>query len=93
MSGDDADAAVAPRLAPHVRLAYDSTRGRWMLQAPERLLLLDDVAVEIVRRCDGSAAPEEIAAALAREFDAPAGEIACDVAELITDLQARGYLA
>jgi pyrroloquinoline quinone biosynthesis protein D len=82
---------VRPRLAPHVRLSFDARRDRWVVQAPERLLVPDEIALEILQRCDGRPL-EEILDELARAFDAPREEIARDVTQLIEDLQRRGIL-
>lgn len=83
------------RLAPGVMLRHDRLRGQWMLMAPERLLVLDDLALAVVRAATG---PEAGAVAdaidrLAVEYDAPRAEIAADVLELLTDLRNTGYLA
>jgi pyrroloquinoline quinone biosynthesis protein D len=81
-----------PRLAAHVRLAFDKRRDRWMVQAPERVLVPDEIALEILRRCDGRSSLAQIIDGLAMEFDAPHDEIARDVTRLIDDLSARGIL-
>ena len=39
--------------APHVRFRFDETRKAWIVLAPERLLLPDEPAVEILRLIDG----------------------------------------
>lgn len=83
---------MRPRLAPHVRLRFDARRQRWTVMAPERLLLPDETALEVLRRCTGEASLAEIAADLAREFDAPADEIARDVAALLQDLGEKGII-
>jgi pyrroloquinoline quinone biosynthesis protein D len=87
--GDDDD---RPRLAPHVRLHFDRHREQWVLQAPERVVVLDDVAAEVLRRCDGILRQDEIVDGLAAEFDAPREEIDGDVADLIEHLRARGLM-
>lgn len=82
------------RLAPGVMLRNDRRRGQWMLMAPERLLVLDEMALAIVRACVG---PEiaDVAAGIDRltvEYDAPRTEIAADVLEMLTDLRNKGYV-
>lgn len=83
------------RLAPGVMLRHDRNRGAWMLMAPERVLTLDDTALAVLRACTGPDAPTVGGAidALAAEYDAPRGEIAADVLELLADLRLKGYLA
>ena len=42
----------APRLARGMRLQFDKQRDQWIIQAPERVFVLDAIAHEIVQRCD-----------------------------------------
>lgn len=83
---------IRPRLAPHVRLRLDERRQRWTIVAPERLLLPDDVALEVLRRCTGDALLADIVAELARSFDAPAAVIEGDVQALLCDLGDKGIV-
>ena len=87
-----ASETTVPRFAPHVRLAFDKSRERWVVLAPERLFVPDEIAAEILRRCDGKASVGAIVDALAAEFDAPRGEIAADVQALVTELREQGVL-
>jgi pyrroloquinoline quinone biosynthesis protein D len=80
-----------PRFAPHVRMTFDARRGRWVVQAPERLLMPDEIATEVLQRCDGRSI-KEIIDGLVQAFDAPREEIAKDVVVLIGNLQRRGIL-
>jgi pyrroloquinoline quinone biosynthesis protein D len=84
--------ATRPRLAPHVRLTFDARRGCWVLLAPERLLMPDEIAVEVLRRCTGRASIDEIVDDLARDFAAGRDEIAHDVEHLVRDLRDKGVL-
>jgi pyrroloquinoline quinone biosynthesis protein D len=84
--------ATVPRFAPHVRLSFDQRRGRWIVMAPERLFVPDEIAAEILKRCDGNASVAAIVDALAREFDAPREEIAADVIALVAGLCEQGVL-
>ncbi len=93
MRGDPTDRGIGrPQLAPHVRLTFDARRGCWVLLAPERLLLPDEVAVEVLRRCTGRASIDEIVDDLARAFEGDRGEIAGDVERLVCDLCDKGVL-
>lgn len=82
----------APRLAPHMRLSFDKARARWIVQGPERLFVPDEIAADILRRCDGSASIASIVDALAGEYDATREDIASDVLSLIDELRSRGVL-
>ena len=65
-----------------------STRVRqaWVVLAPERLLLPDEQAVEILRLIDGARDVDAIIDELARRFDAPRDVIAGDVLPMLQDL-------
>jgi pyrroloquinoline quinone biosynthesis protein D len=87
------DAASVPHLPRYVKFRFDETRQQWVLLAPERLLLPDDIAVEILQRVDGLRSVEQIVALLAEKFAAPRDEIAADVIAMLQDLVEKGYLA
>ena len=87
------DGASIPHLAAGVRLQHDAARGRWVLLAPERVVVPDTTAVDVLQRLDGTASVAELTAALAEEYDAPAEQIQADVLELLDDLQRRGLIA
>ena len=87
------DGARVPRLAPGVRLKHDAARGGWVLLAPERVVMLEATAVDVLQLVDGARDLDAIVAALAAEYDAPAEVIRADVAELLTDLRQRGVIA
>jgi pyrroloquinoline quinone biosynthesis protein D len=72
-------------------LGFDARRSQWVVQAPERVFVLDEIALEVLQRCDGRPL-KGIIDDLARTFDAPREEIAHDVAVLIEDLGRRGVL-
>lgn len=83
---------LVPKLPRGVRLVEDAARGTFVLLAPERVVEVDDTAVEVLSRVDGARSVGAIVAALAAEFDAPAAEIAEDVAVLLADLHERRML-
>jgi pyrroloquinoline quinone biosynthesis protein D len=82
-----------PAFAPGVRLHHDRARDRWVVMAPERMIVPDEIALEVLRLVDGARALDAIIDALAEKFAAPRAEIAADVADLLDDLRARGVLA
>lgn len=55
----------------------------------DELFTLNDTGKEIWRRLDGRASLEELAASLAREYDAPPGEIEKDLLGLAAELLGR----
>ena len=72
--------------APHVRFRFDETRKAWIVLAPERLLLPDEPAVEILRLIDGERDVDTIIDDLAGRFEAPRDVIAGDVLPMLRDL-------
>jgi pyrroloquinoline quinone biosynthesis protein D len=64
-----ADSADRPRLAPHVRLAYDKARQRHVLLTPETVTLLNGTGAAILELCDGMRTVAEILAELRGRYD------------------------
>jgi pyrroloquinoline quinone biosynthesis protein D len=83
------DAVSKPRLPRGVRLKYDETRGEWLLLAPERVIKADAIAVEILRRCDGTATFAAIVDDLATQFSAGRAKVEADVRALLEELAAK----
>ena len=83
------DGAVKPRLPRGVRLKFDETRDEWLLLAPERVIKINSVAVEILKRCDGVATLNAIVDDLAAQFNAERGRIEADVRTMLGELAAK----
>ncbi len=81
-----------PRLPRHVKLRFDQRRNRWIVLAPERVLMPDEIAIEILKRCDGATSVSAIVEALAEVYEASTAEIAEDVAEMLQDLADKGFV-
>jgi pyrroloquinoline quinone biosynthesis protein D len=82
------------RLAPHIVFRFDDTRQRWIMMAPERLMLPDEQAVEILQLVDGKTGVGAIIDALATRYtQAPRELIATDVTAMLQDLADKGCLA
>ncbi|WP_238009981.1 pyrroloquinoline quinone biosynthesis protein PqqE [Dactylosporangium sp. AC04546] len=79
-----------PALRRGVRLAFDPVRSQDALLYPEGVLLLDPVAADVVRACDGRRDLAALVARLARDYD---GVQAPDVERLLADLRDRRLLA
>jgi len=74
------------RFAPHVRFRFDEVRQAWVVLAPERLLLPDEQAVEILQLIDGNRDVDNVVKELAGRYDAPREVIAGDVVAMLKDL-------
>ncbi|MCG8694243.1 MAG: pyrroloquinoline quinone biosynthesis peptide chaperone PqqD [Minwuiales bacterium] len=81
-----------PSLPRHIKLRWDKRREQWVIQAPEKVMFPDEIAVAILNRCDGAATLGEIVAALAAEYDEKPEDIAADVTEMLQDLADKGYV-
>jgi pyrroloquinoline quinone biosynthesis protein D len=75
-----------PRLPRGVRLRHDKNRDEWLLLGPERLFKPDNIALEILKRCDGEATLGAIVEDLARTFEAPRDQVAKDVGAFLVGL-------
>jgi pyrroloquinoline quinone biosynthesis protein D len=81
-----------PGLPPHIKFRHDAGRGRWHVLAPERVFEPDPIAIEILKRCDGATTVEEIAAELAKEYNAPLQEILADTISMLQELSDKGVV-
>ncbi len=75
-----------PRLAPHVRLAYDQARQRTVLLTPETVTVLNGTGAAILELCDGERTVAEIQAELRGRYDRVAGD---EVQSFLSGLVAR----
>jgi len=82
-----------PALPRGVRLKHDETRCQWVILAPERMFVLDDIGLAIMRRIDGEAAASAIVDDLAISFQAPREQILGDVIQMLQDFADKGVLA
>src|SRR5271165_1243847 len=84
--------ASRPVLPRHARLKFDETRQVWVILAPERVLAPDEIAVEVLRLCDGVRSVEAIIDQLAGKYAAEHSAIATDVIAMLQDLADKGFL-
>ena len=85
-------AATRPALPPHIKLRHDAGRGRWLVLEPERIFEPDDVAVAVLKLCDGARSVDDIAGDLAKEYNAPKQEIIADIVAMLQDLADKGVV-
>jgi len=82
-----------PKLAAKARLRFDRREQRFMLLFPERGLLLNDTAIEILQCCTGQCTIEMIVDILAAKHPGlPYESISNDVVTFISRLQLRGLI-
>ncbi len=85
--------ASCPTLQPKTRLRYDRQRDAFVLLWPERGLLLNRPAGEILQRCCGEESVSSIVTALSTQYPHTQRQmIEDDVHRLLGDLSRRGLL-
>ncbi|MFZ5964427.1 pyrroloquinoline quinone biosynthesis peptide chaperone PqqD [Thalassococcus sp. BH17M4-6] len=87
MQADD-----VPYLPRGVRVHHDRVRDAWVLLAPERAIMLDQIGHAILSELDGERSFGAITRALADRYNAPADEIAKDSAGFLRALKDRRFL-
>ena len=86
------DEDVVPRFPKHVRFKFNEPRKEGVILAPERLVKLDDIAVEILKLVDGKVSVGEISTDLSKKFNAPKEVIMKDVIEMLQELSDKGFI-
>jgi pyrroloquinoline quinone biosynthesis protein D len=84
--------ASKPVMPPYIKMRHDAGRNRWLILAPERLFDPDEIAVAILKLCDGERTVGEIAGVMAKEYNAPAEEIETDIIAMFQDLADKGVV-
>ncbi|MCC6736770.1 MAG: pyrroloquinoline quinone biosynthesis peptide chaperone PqqD [Bauldia sp.] len=84
--------ASRPVLPRYARLHYDKVRQRHVLLVPERVLVPDDTAIEILQLCDGKRTIGDIVDLLAAKYVADRDLIGGDVIVMLEDLRGRDFL-
>jgi pyrroloquinoline quinone biosynthesis protein D len=86
------DVKIRPALAARVRIRTDATAGQPVLLYPEGIIELNATAHDILVRCDGKTALEEILASLAAEYDANHEDLHKDVFAYLDELHRRNLI-
>jgi pyrroloquinoline quinone biosynthesis protein D len=84
--------ASRPILPRHAKLKFDETRQVWVILAPERVLAPDEIAVEVLRLCDGVRSVAQMVDELAAKYTADRANISTDVVAMLQDLADKGFL-
>ncbi len=86
------DSDSVPQLPRHVKLRYNEPRQQWVILAPEKLLVPDEISVAILKICDGHNTVDAIVDQLAEQYQAPREVICTDVKTLLQDLTDKGFV-
>jgi pyrroloquinoline quinone biosynthesis protein D len=82
-----------PRLARRARLRFDPKSGQHVLLSPERGLVLNATAADILRRCNGDYTVDAIADELAGRYEGVAREtLEADIKQVLRVVSERGLL-
>src|SRR6266436_3291036 len=84
--------ASRPVLPRHAKLKFDATRQVWVILAPERVLAPDEIAVEVLKMCDGVRSVADMIDDLAAKYTADRTDISTDVVAMLQDLADKGFL-
>ena len=87
-------AGTRPRLAAKARLRWDRKDERWMLLYPERGLVLNPTAADVVRLCTGELTVETIVERLGAKYPAqPREALEREILTFLGRLAARGLVS
>lgn len=90
--GGTVSAEARPKLESFVRVQRDGVRDRWVLQGPERVLVLDDTSKEILDHCDGATRVGDIVARLAAVYEEEPSVIEHDIVAVLQLLADKNML-
>jgi pyrroloquinoline quinone biosynthesis protein D len=90
MSPPEISGVAVPRFRRGVKLREDAARGGWVLLAPEKAFVLDDIAAALLQLVDGQRSLDTISTTLADRFHAPVDIVKGDVATVLADLAGKG---
>jgi coenzyme PQQ biosynthesis protein PqqD len=84
--------ASRPRLARKARLRFDRKSERYMLLYPEKGLVLNPAAAEVLKLCTGEHRVDEIVARLAAAHGADAAAVEREVGEFLASMLERALV-
>tara|TARA_Y100001970_G_C13521714_1_gene503301 strand:+ start:37 stop:327 length:291 start_codon:yes stop_codon:yes gene_type:complete len=82
-----------PKLPRHAKLRYDEARKKWIINAPERVFELDEIAAEVMQLVDGKSSIIGIVEILIKKFEgAPKDVVKKDVLSMLQPLAEKGFI-
>ena len=77
----------------HAKLRYDQARKKWIINAPERVFELDEIAGEVIQLVNGKSSIAQIIDQLTNKFSgAPREQISKDVIGMLQPLADKGFV-
>jgi len=82
-----------PKLPRHAKLRFDNARDKWIILAPERVFELDDIAYEVISRCNGDRSVGLVVDELCEKFEQVSRDVILgDVTSMLQDLADKGFV-
>ena len=81
-----------PKFPKGVRLKHDTKRNQWVILAPERMFVLDDIGISVMQCIEEELTISNVVNRLTDRFNAPRKEILKDVLEMLQDMADKGVL-
>jgi len=85
------DSAV-PSLPQGVELKFNPADNAWTVLVPARVVTPDDIAIEVLKRCDGRTPIAAIVDELTQAFSASPDQVAVDVDAMLQALVDQGMV-
>jgi len=83
---------AVPSLPRGVELRFDPAENAWTVSVPARTVMPDDIAIEVLKRCNGRTSVSAIVDELAQAFSADPQQLASDVDAMLQDLIDQGMV-
>ena len=82
-----------PKLPRHAKLRFDEARKKWIINAPERVFELDEIAAEVMQLIDGESSIISIVDILVKKFEGASKEVVKkDVLSMLQPLAEKGFI-
>ena len=82
-----------PAFPRHAKLKNDKARNKWIINAPERVFELDDIAGEVMQLINGKDTLKQIIDKLLVKYeDASKEQVTNDVVTMLQSLADKGFL-
>ena len=82
-----------PKLPRHAKLRFDEARKKWIINAPERVFELDEIAAEVMQLIDGKSSIIGIVDILIKKFEGASKDVVKkDVLSMLQPLAEKGFI-
>ena len=82
-----------PKLPRHAKLRFDEARKKWIINAPERVFELDEIASEVMQLIDGKSSIIDIVDKLVKKFEGASKDVVKkDVLLMLQPLAEKGFI-